>query len=254
MSFATFSILDIVALLVAGLFAGAINAVAGGGTFFSFGAMTLIGFPPITANATSSIAMFPGYLSSALAYRQEIAAMKARIIPMLIVSFAGSLVGALVLLSLDNPTFRSLVPWLLIAATALFAAGPFLTRYSGTQHGSKPRFLTLPIQFATSVYGGFFGAGMGLMMLAALGLTESDDYHQINAIKNALSIVIGGVAIAVFSLGGIIAWEAGLTMVLAVTLGGWYGVVIARRLPQSVIRAFVIAVGLGLTIYYFLTG
>ena len=246
-------ITDILILLAAGAISGAVNAVAGGGTFIAFGALTALGVPPISANATSSIAQFPGYVTSTLAYASDLRTIWRSVIPFVVVSALGGLTGALILLSLDNPQFRALVPWLLIAATALFAAGPAVTGYLKAREFSAPAPIAWLIQFVVAIYGGFFGAGQGIMMLASLGLTEGDDYHRINAIKNGLSIVIAGLAILVFASGGVVSWTHGLVMTLAVAVGGWGGVAIARRFPQTAIRAFVIIVGLVLTAYYALT-
>ena len=242
--------IDILILAAAGAVSGAVNAVAGGGTFIAFGALTALGVPPISANATCSIAQFPGYVTSTLAYMSDLRTIWRSVIPFLIASAIGGLLGALILLSLDNPQFRALVPWLLIAATALFAAGPAITRYLKSRRFSAPAPLAWAIQLVVAIYGGFFGAGQGIMMLASLGLTEGDDYHRINAIKNGLSVVIAGLAIFVFASGGVVAWTYGIVMAIAVAAGGWSGVAIARRVPQTAIRAFVIAVGLVLTAYY----
>lgn len=244
------SLLDILLLLLAGFASGAINAVAGGGTFITFGALTLVGLPPITANATSSIAQFPGYVTSTLAYTGELKAIGRTVLPFLLVSIPGGLAGALILLALDNPEFRALVPWLLIGATGLFAAGPKLTAFLKTRKFRAPPPVAWAIQFAVAVYGGFFGAGLGIMMLASLGLTEGDDFHRLNAMKTLLSVVIALIAIVVFAGGGVIAWTHALVMILAVGLGGYLGVQAARRFPQSAVRGFVIAVGLVLTVYY----
>ncbi|WP_315926495.1 sulfite exporter TauE/SafE family protein [Mesorhizobium sp. SP-1A] len=247
--------LDIVTLFLAGVLSGAVNAVAGGGTFLTFGALTLTGSLPITANATSSVAQFPGYITSTLAYWSDIRHMWRGALLLCLISAAGALAGALILLSLSNPSFRALVPWLLIAATALFAAGPWLK--PKPKAGVKPRTGSLAgsaVQFCTAVYGGFFGAGMGVMMLATLGLTESGDYHRLNALKNMLSIVIAAVAIAVFVSGGVVAWPQAAAMVPGVALGGYGGVWLAKRVPQPLLRGFVIAVGLILAGYYFVRG
>ena len=245
---------DIPVLLLAGLVSGAVNAVAGGGTFIAFGALTFLGLPPITANATSSIAQFPGYVTSSLAYARELRAFGRTLLPFAVVSALGGLAGAGILLSLDNPQFRALVPWLLIGATALFAAGPAITRWLKARRFQAPAPVAWAVQFVVAVYGGFFGAGQGIMMLASLGLTEGDDYHRINAMKNLLSVVIAGLAVVVFVSGGVIAWGHGLVMTLAVATGGWSGVALARRVPQPLVRGFVIAVGLVLTAYYAVAG
>ena len=246
---------DILLLAAAGFLSGVVNAVAGGGTFLTFGALSVIGIPPISANATSSIAQLPGYVASTLAYRDDIVRFWRGALLLSAISAVGALAGALILLALDNPSFRSMVPWLLLAATVLFAAGPWLKPQPkpgqaaavGCAAGSL-------VQFLTAVYGGFFGAGMGVMMLATLGLTQEGDYHRLNALKNLLSNVIALVAVAVFVTGGVVAWPQALVMVPAVALGGYAGVWAAKRVPQNIVRGFVVAVGLFLAAYYFVTG
>ena len=247
------SIATILLLFVAGFLSGVVNAIAGGGTFLTFGAMTLAGLPPIAANATSSITQFPGYITSTLAYRREISKLWKSASILAVVSAVGALGGALFLISLSNPAFRAMVPWLLIAATAVFAAGPKLRPKQAVEsHPAAP--LGLGLQAITSFYGGFFGAGMGIMMLASLGLASGGDYHRLNALKNFLSIVIAAVAIIVFSTAGAVSWLHAAIMVPAVGLGGYAGVAIARRAPQALLRWLVVAAGLGLAIYYFVTG
>ena len=244
------SIADAVFLFVAGFLSGVVNAIAGGGTFLTFGAMTLTGLPPIVANATSSITQFPGYVTSALAYAKEIRADLREALILGGLSMLGGLGGALLLLSLSNPSFRALVPWLLLAATMIFAAGPYLK--PKTLSAEKPISpLGLAGQFVTSIYGGFFGAGMGIMTLAVLGLTKGGDYHRLNALKNFVAVVIAAVAIVVFASGDVVAWPQAAVRVPAGALGGYSGVWAARRVPQPVIRALVVAVGFALTIYYF---
>ncbi|MEM5470682.1 sulfite exporter TauE/SafE family protein [Hoeflea sp. AS60] len=244
------SISEVLLLFSAGFLSSAVNAIAGGGTFLTFGALTLVGVPPIMANATSSVTQFPGYVTSALAYRTEIreAGREAWVLAGL--SLAGSLVGALILVSMSNPSFRSLVPWLLLGATLVFAAGPYLR--PKTLQPEQP--ITLPgklAQFATAIYGGFFGAGMGIMMLAVLGLTKGGDYHKLNALKNFIAVIIAFIAIVVFSSGGVVAWLPAVIMIPGGALGGYAGVWMARRVPQAVIRALVVGVGLLLSWYYF---
>lgn len=242
-------------LFASGFFAGMVNAVAGGGTFLTFGALSVVGIPPIVANATSSITQFPGYVTSTLAYWSDIKTFWRGALMLCLISAVGALVGAMILLALDNPSFRAMVPWLLIAATALFAAGPWLK--PKRKAGQEPKVGSLAgslAQFATAIYGGFFGAGMGVMMLASLGLTQSGDYHRLNALKNMLATVIAAVAILVFVGGGVVAWPEAIVMIPAVALGGYSGVWVARRVPQNVMRGIVITVGLGLAVYYFAKG
>ena len=245
-------ILTIILLFAAGVLTGMINAVAGGGTFLSFGALTLIGVPPVVANATSSITQFPGYITSTLAYWDDFKTFWRGAIALAIASVVGSLLGAWILLQLDNPQFRTLVPWLLLAATALFAAGPYLKpKPKPEQEATVGSLFGTAMQFFTAIYGGFFGAGMGVMMLASLGLSQAGDYHRLNALKNMLAMVIAAVAIVVFVSGGVVAWPQAVAMIPGVALGGWSGVWVAKRVPQRVMRFVVIAVGLLLAVYYF---
>lgn len=242
-------------LFVAGFLSGGVNAVAGGGTFITFGALSLVGIPPISANATSSITQFPGYVTSTLAYWSDIKRMWRGALVLAAISAIGSLAGALLLLALDNPSFRAMVPWLLLAATILFAAGPWLKpKRKGEDDVAVGSVAGRGVQLLTAIYGGFFGAGMGIMMLATLGLTERGDYHRLNALKNMLAIVIAAVAIVVFVSGGVVAWPEAVVMIPGVALGGYAGVWAARRVPQNAVRGFVIAVGLFLAAYYFVTG
>lgn len=245
----------ILLLFIAGFLSGIVNAVAGGGTFITFAALTLAGLPPIMANATSAISQFPGYITSTLAYLSDIKKIWRGALILAAVSVIGSLIGALILLALDNPSFRALVPWLLIAATLLFWAGPWLTPKKTDIEGrvSGAKWKGPLVQFCTSIYGGFFGAGMGIMMLATLGLTEGTNYHRLNALKNLLSIVIAAVAVIVFTSGGVIGWVEALILMPAVALGGWAGVWTARRVPLIVVRLFVIITGFALAGYYLVT-
>jgi uncharacterized membrane protein YfcA len=248
MTFATIAL-----MFVAGFFSGVINAIAGGGTFLTFGVLTLAGLPAVTANATSSIVQFPGYITSTLAYFKDLGAIWKSAIALGVVSLVGALLGALFLVWISNNTFKSLVPWLLLAATVVFAAGPWLKpKNTGERHAATP--FGLIVQTVTAFYGGFFGAGMGIMMLASLGLATGGDYHRLNALKNFLSILIAAVAIVVFSTAGAISWLHAVIMIPAVALGGYAGVQAAKRAPQQVLRWLVVAAGLGLSIYYFVRG
>lgn len=248
-------IFDMALLFVAGFLSGAVNAIAGGGTFITFGAMSLVGLPPIVANATSSVTQLPGYITSALAYSADIRHFWRSALLLGLISAVGALAGALILLALDNPSFRVLVPWLLLVATALFAAGQWLKPTPRPGHeAAAGSLIGSLVQFATAVYGGFFGAGMGVMMLATLGLTQAGDYHRLNALKNMLAVVIAAIAILVFVSGGVIAWPQAIVMIPGGALGGYAGVWIAKRVPQNAVRGFVVGVGVFLAFYYFTRG
>lgn len=258
---------DMLLLGGAGLVAGVVNAVAGGGTFFTFSALVGVGIPPIAANATSAVAVWPGSIASMAAYRQEVAAHGRRFAVLGAVSLAGAAIGAWLLLRLEDAEFRVLVPWLLLVATLLFAFSPRLTGYlrargrrerrAGAAQpppsgGPVSRAVGAVIQFLVAIYGGFFGAGMGILMLAALAVTEGDDFHRINAAKVLLSVLINGIAIVLFIADGLVRWPAALIVMATCVTGGYLGVVVAKRVPVEWVRRFVVSVGAGLTAWFFL--
>lgn len=244
---------EIVLVAVAAFLAGALNAVAGGGTFFSFPALLAVGVPPVVANASNSVAMWPASLSGAWAYRHELARYKRYLIPMGVVSFIGGVGGGLLLLSTGDATFARLIPWLLLFATLLFAfsnkIGVLLRGAKNTKPDNTPGVLAG--QAVVSVYGGFFGAGMGIMMLASLAMSGHDDIHEINAIKNLLSAVIYSVTVTTFVLAGAVSWPHTALMLATATLGGYAGAAVARKIPALWLRRFIIVTGLILTVFYF---
>jgi uncharacterized membrane protein YfcA len=249
------------ALLLAGsgLAAGLVNAIAGGGTFFTFSALIGAGLPPVIANATSAVAVTPANLSSAWAYRRELTANARRFAALGLVSLLGGLLGAFVLTITNNAAFRLLVPWLLLFATGLFALSPrivalarTIARREGHHPSSKARAAGLGFQTLVAIYGGFFGAGMGIVMLAALAVTEGDDFHLINAAKHLCSTVIQLVAVVLFLAAGLVSWPETLAVGAASVVGGYLGVVFGRKLPATVIRWLVIGVGAGLTVFFFI--
>lgn len=251
MDLASFDLTNMVILALAGLVAGTVNAVAGGGTFFTFSALVFTGIPPVAANATSAVALTPSNLSSVAAYLPEIRLHWRRYALLGIASAIGGFLGARLLLATPAQAFIALVPWFLGFATLLFAAGPLLrkgidaiSRGPGTP---GRRMAGLVMQFIVSIYGGYFGAGMGIIMLAALSVAEGDDYHFINAAKNICATLIQIFALIYFLQSGIVHWTAGLIAGFGSVIGGYYGVSIARRVPQSVMRWFVVAAGALLT-------
>jgi uncharacterized protein len=245
-------------LAVSGLLAGAVNAIAGGGTFFTFSALLAVGIPAVAANATSAVAVLPGSLASLAAYRAELMRDWRKRIPLCLVSMAGGGIGAMILLTLDTMTFRALIPWLLLAATGLFAATPLVAtaaRRSAHETGKRrmARTVALVVQLPTAIYGGFFGAGMGIVMLATLGLTEGEDFHANNAAKNLLSVLIQSIAVMLFVAAGAVHWRAAAVITVAAVVGGYAGIFVARRVPPSIVRAFVILTGLGLGLRFLLS-
>ncbi|HJV50383.1 MAG TPA: sulfite exporter TauE/SafE family protein [Noviherbaspirillum sp.] len=233
--------------------AGAMNSVAGGGTFFSFPALLAAGVPPVVANASNSVALWPASLSGAWAYRKELARYKRYLVPMGAVSFVGGIGGGLMLLATKDATFSRLIPWLLLFATVLFAfSGKLSLLLRGAKSGKPANSPgALAGQAVVSVYGGFFGAGMGILMLASLAMAGHDDVHEINAIKNLLSAVIYSVTVLTFVIAGAVDWPYTAVMLATATLGGYWGASVARRIPALWLRRFIIAVGFILTAFYF---
>ncbi|HTN65327.1 MAG TPA: sulfite exporter TauE/SafE family protein [Burkholderiaceae bacterium] len=247
------SIWQIALVACAAFLAGAMNSVAGGGTFFSFPALLAAGVPPVTANASNSVALWPASLSGAWAYRKELARYKRYLIPMGIVSLLGGVGGGLLLLSTRDATFSKLIPWLLLFATILFAFSGRISQWLRGAHAGKPENTpgALAGHAVVSVYGGFFGAGMGILMLASLAMAGHDDVHEINAIKNLLSAVIYSVTVTTFVIAGAVSWPYTLIMLATATLGGYWGASVARKIPALWLRRFIIAVGFLLTVFYF---
>jgi len=235
--------------------AGAINSVAGGGSFLSFPALILAGVPPISANATNNTAMFVGTGGSAWGYRRELRPYGRALLPGILVSLAGALAGAFLLLHTPATLFERLIPWLLLFAMLVFIASPYLTRHVDPHDGGRLHSpLQLGLQFATSIYGGYFGAGIGYLMLAILSLSGLPDMNAMNGIKTLFAACINGIAIVPFVLAGIIDWKYALLMMVFAVLGGYAGAKVFRRIPSTYTRAAVIVLGLGMTAYFFLKG
>ncbi len=253
--------LDMLLIGAGGFAAGAVNSMAGGGTFFSFPAMLAVGLPPVVANASNSVALWPGSLTGAWAYRLELARYKRYLLPMGIASFIGGAAGGLLLLAAGDARFAALIPWLLAFATLLFAFSPQLSSAlrrmrpppaagtaAGNGAGSPAGWL---VQFLVSIYGGFFGAGMGILMMASLAIGGHEDVQHINALKNLLSAVIYSITVMTFIIAGAVSWPHTLIMVVTASLGGYWGASVARKIRGPWLRRMVILVGSGLTAYYF---
>lgn len=247
---------DILLLALAGLTAGTINAVAGGGTFFTFAAFTALGLAPGVANASSAVALTPANFGSAVGYLPEIRQHWRRYRWLALVSIFGGLGGALLFLQTPSTAFKAIVPWCLAFATLLFAAAPALRRLAERLAAGPPgtirRNLGTGLQFIVSIYGGYFGAGMGIIMLSALTLAEGDDYHFNNAAKNLCALLIQIFSTLSFVAAGIVSWPHVLVATFAAALGGYYGVHIARRVPPRYIRVFVICTGAALALKFWL--
>ncbi len=242
-------------LFVAGALGGALNAVAGGGSFIAFPALLFSGVAPIAANATNTVALWVGVTASTGAYRKHLDISRRVMIPLAITSLIGGIAGAYLLLHTPAQTFLHVLPWLMLGATLLFVFGSRLSRgsTSGVAHDASTAALTVAVLFelVVAVYGGYFGGGVGILnlaMLAAIGMT---DIHAMNALKVVLGGLINGIAVITFIVAGAVAWKQGIVMILGALLGGYAGAHYAQKLPPAFIRAFVIAVGAGMTWYFF---
>ena len=258
-------------LCAAAVAAGAVNAVAGGGTLLTFptllGALTGplgVAEASVVANATSTVALVPGSLAGAWGFRRELQGSRHWLFLLFWPSLLGGLVGSLLLTRTDPGYFKLVIPWLLLVASLLFLAQPYLTRWF-PPHPDTGRAsfgvqaAVVAFQFLVAVYGGYFGAGIGILMLTSLSFMGMGDVHRINAVKTILAAVINGVSIVVFIVDPILAgrtavirWDYAAVMAVSSVVGGYYGAVVGRRLPRWLIRGFVVVVGLVLAAYYFL--
>jgi len=246
----SFSNLAVLALAAFG--AGVLNAIAGGGTFLTFPALVWTGVPPIAANATSALAVCPGYLGSALGFRAELAALpRALRLREVALSALGGVAGALLLLVTPAKVFAGVVPWLLLFATVLFALGPRLAAWAGGDHGGGLARWRLPALLAVALYGGYFNGGLGILLMALYLLVGETRMNTVNALKNLNSFVLSVVSVVAFALGGAIVWRQALLMAVFATLGGFAGARLARRLPVAWVRAIVIVTGLAMSALFF---
>jgi uncharacterized membrane protein YfcA len=240
-------------LAAAAFAAGVLNAVAGGGAFVTFPALLLAGVPPVAANATSTVALFPGQVTSALAYRNDIGGItEFRVSAFIALSMIGGLLGALLLLLTPNAVFAGLVPWLLLFATSVFAIGNFMP--GATRRLSLSHRGVLGVQFVIAVYGGYFGGGIGILMLAALTLFGMRDINAMNGLKVLLAALMNGAAVIAFIVSGIVDWPEALVMAVSSIAGGYVGALGAKRVDQRLIKGFVVVLGVALTIYFFVRG
>jgi uncharacterized membrane protein YfcA len=252
------TILGLSGLFLAGVLAGAINSVAGGGSLISFPALVAFGQPAILANATNTAAIWPGSLSSALAYRRDTLIHRDLLITLLVPSIVGGLLGALVLVSTPPVLFDRLVPFLVMFATLLFALRDPISRWTGHAALDEERVTTggriggFFFQLFVATYGGYFGAGIGILMLASLSLMGLCDIHRMNGLKTVLGTLINVIAFVFFAVKGLVVWPLALVMAVGTTVGGWIGARTAKRVDQRWIRLFVVAVGAVVSAWLFM--
>ncbi len=244
------SVAGLVLLSVASIIAGAINSVAGGGTLVSFPALIAYGVPPVAANATNTAAVCPGSLSSAVAYRHDLPKQESVLMTLLLPSLIGGLLGAWILAITSDWLFARIVPFLVLFATLLFAfrdrfAGALRLSSAGEEHISAlGRVWGFCFQLFVAGYGGYFGAGIGILMLASLAIMGFRDIHRMNAIKTILGFLINGTALIYFAIKGLVVWPIALLMATGAVIGGYAGARLAKRVDQRYLRIFIVAVGL----------
>jgi len=239
-------------LIVIGFLAGTSNALVGGGTLFTFPVLLAAGLSPVVANTTTTVALLPGTLTSAYAYLPELRRVRERLPLRVITAAVGGFVGAALLLILGNTVFFYLVPWLLAVATILFALSRGIVKRvkSASLHKNEGRFLTM--EFAGAVYGGYFGAAIGILLLAAMALTGEEDMQCANAQRNFLVCFINGIAALLFIVIGVVNWPVALIVMAGSVAGGYFGARVARRIPDLWLRFAVTTAGAVFSIYYFM--
>jgi uncharacterized protein len=237
--------------------AGAVNSIAGGGTLLTFPALfEALSGNGVLANGTSTVALMPGSLAASWGYRRELADKRAQLLQLFWPSVIGGGIGALLVTCLDQSIFNALVPWLILAAALLFTLQKPIQRWIGmhAQHGPAGPgavWTVAGFQFLVAIYGGYFGAGIGILMLSALAFMSVGDIHHMNGMKTVLAAVINGVAVVVFIIQSQVRWDFALAMAAAAIAGGYLGARVARRLKPVYVRWMVIAIGFGLAAYYF---
>lgn len=250
-----FDFLHAVILALAGCTAGIMNSIAGGGTLITFPALISVGVPSIPANATSTIALLPATFGGAIGYRKKIG----NIIPWLKlfvpVSLVGGLIGGILLVQTPTKTFDSMVPFLILFATILFMAQNSFARIFGSRlsasHGTPPSkkwiYGSVMFQFGVAIYGGYFGAGIGILMLASLGVLGFEDIHEMNTLKVILGFLINIVAAVYFVACGLIFWPDAFVMACGSVIGGYSGAHFAQKVPQKVVRSVITAIGFAIS-------
>ena len=238
-----------IVLGVAGLLGGAVNSVAGGGSLISFPALLAVGYPGVTANMTNTVALWPGYVGGSVAYRRELEGQRSRTMVLATTCVLGGLAGSVLLLTTPASVFKQAVPWLILLACALFALQPLATRSLAKRQAPSKEHRSLGLHVTVllaAIYGAYFGAGLGIVLLAVLGLAIPDSLQRLNGLKQVLSVVINSVAVVAYGVFGPVAWTAVAIMAVASLVGGRLGGGFARRLSPILLRVLVL--GFGVTV------
>lgn len=245
--------MEYILLFITAVIAGALNSVAGGGSFFTFPMLLFTGMNPIIANATNTMALWPGNIAGVFAFKKELKANRHKLPVFITTSLIGSGIGALLLLATPEATFSWLIPYLLLFATVLFAFSNTMTKllhkWRSVHVGSTGSII---LQLVIAAYGGYFGGGMGIMMLAMLSFMGLTNIHEMNALKTLLATTINAIAVLIFIIAGIIAWPQAVIMITGAVMGGYGGAYYSKRVSASKVRKFVILNGFIMTVYFFL--
>jgi uncharacterized membrane protein YfcA len=237
---------EAVAIIVAGLAAGAINTIVGSGSLITFPTLLAFGYPPVVANVSNTLGLVPGSFSGVIGYRRELVGQRDRIIRYGLAGGAGGLTGGLILLAAPESAFEAVVPFLILLACALMALQPRLSRFMATRRGaeaSHPWGLLVAV-FLTGIYGGYFGAAQGVILIALLAIFLTDDLQRLNGLKNWIAGVVNAVAAVLFILVAPVDYRVAALLAIGSIVGGQLGATIGRRLPAPVLRATVVSVGL----------
>lgn len=243
-------VLEAIGLLAAATTAGAINAIAGGGSLISFPALLAAGYPAVEANVTNTVAIWPGTVGGSLGYRRELQVQRGRLMGLLLPCILGSLLGSIILLAAPESAFDAVVPFLIIFACAVMAFQDTLSDFAvhhklGTgEHTTNVPFSLQAVMFVVAIYGGYFGAGLGIVTLAFLGILIKDDLQRLNALKGLLALLINFVAVLYFAVFGPVQWGIAIVMAVGALAGGYAGAGMARRLNRRVLRILVVGYGL----------
>jgi len=242
-------------LFLTGVIAGVSNAVAGGGTFFTFPAFLAAGVPPVMANASNAVAVWPGHALAVVGYRKHLTQFAQTIRGSILVALIGGILGAVLLAIIDNKSFSKLIPFLILMATLLFAFGArvnvWLSRRMVSNNISNPSMMTRFLELLFAVYGGFFGAGLGVMLMAGLQMLGVTDIHANNALKNLLATIVTTVAVVVLAASGLVSWPHTAVAFVGAVVGGLVGGHIAQKIPAIILKRIVVGLGSVLTLYYF---
>ncbi|MDC1410928.1 sulfite exporter TauE/SafE family protein [Amylibacter sp.] len=241
------TIFELSLLASASFIAGIINSIAGGGSFLTFPALVFTGVPTIAANATSAVAVFPGYLSGALGFAKELKEYpKSKFLLLITLSIMGGIGGSLLLLITPASVFSYIIPWLLGFATLLFAFGDFVAKWAKKNSNSNG-FLGNLTTLIVCIYGGYFNGGLGIILLALFSTLGMRDIHLMNGLKNIMSFALSAASVVTFAIAGIVFWQQAIIMMIAATIGGYFGVVVARKLSKDTIRMIIVIIGLIMT-------